>query len=251
MNTYLYILVFENGNFLKIGISSIDFARIYAHNSTYKVDFKNSFIVTAPKERTIKNLEKHLLNLYDNNIPADYNAFDGYTEIRSIEIIDHIKQEILNQNPKLEISLLNLNGVIEQSSKSFIQKSLRKSKENNLAKKYKIKLYRLCKSSYGGFFYFWVNKDNKVCCTNIVVREDNIDDEWFEFNRTLFVSNRDIDGVSQQGTIFFITKDGGTSTNINLKEIKYQYKGKYFSKIQPLINEHLTNPSTVYEPAIW
>lgn len=93
---FLYILDIAKYNCIKIGIAS-SIARVESHIRTYEeIDLENSYIVNAKDDRTIRQLEKQLLNDYFEYkiINKDLEDKDGYSELRERHIIDDALEDI-------------------------------------------------------------------------------------------------------------------------------------------------------------
>ena len=109
LDRYLYILPFDDDEHFKIGIWGWgDLQRVKNHQSTYGIKKDNSLIITATRNRTIEILERHLLNIFDEQTDK-YMWKDGYTEIRHISNLAECISEIYNQNKRLWINIYELN----------------------------------------------------------------------------------------------------------------------------------------------
>lgn len=115
---FLYILKITKYNCIKIGIAS-SVNRIYSHLRTYEeIDLKKSYVVFAKEDRTIRQLEKQILNDY-----YEYKIFneelkkkDGYSELRTDETIKDILQDIKYKANKLKNKEIKLVKGIDLNS---------------------------------------------------------------------------------------------------------------------------------------
>ncbi|EQC1535498.1 hypothetical protein ACY1J9_001329 [Clostridium botulinum] len=93
---FLYVLKIPRYNAIKIGIATSQ-NRIKQHINTYEeIDLKESYIIKAKLNSTIKQLEKQLLEDYcDFQInDKELRNKDGYTELRNICIVNDLIEDI-------------------------------------------------------------------------------------------------------------------------------------------------------------
>ncbi|MCD3297383.1 hypothetical protein G8T67_11270, partial [Clostridium botulinum C/D] len=100
---FLYILNMNKENMIKIGIAT-GVERIKQHLRTYEelIDLDGSFIITAKDDNTIRILEKQLLEDYCEFeiISNKFKGLDGSTELRKIEILDNLLDDIQYKSNK-------------------------------------------------------------------------------------------------------------------------------------------------------
>jgi hypothetical protein len=106
----LYLLPFKDKAFFKFGITknNISYDRIKTLHHKYNFDLDNSFIVSCKKNRLIEILEKEIKATHDFEIPTCYIGIDGATEIRPLDILENILDNInykKNKQPSLEINI--------------------------------------------------------------------------------------------------------------------------------------------------
>lgn len=101
---FLYILNMNKVNMFKIGIAS-NINRIKQHLNTYNgsINLKESYIVNAKNDKTIKDLERQLLNDYTEYKITNnkYEHLDGASELRNISILDNVLEDIQYKANKL------------------------------------------------------------------------------------------------------------------------------------------------------
>lgn len=93
---FLYVLKIPRYKAIKIGIATSQ-NRIKQHINTYEeINLKESYIIKAKLDNTIKQLEKQLLEDYcDFKIEdKELKNKDGYTELRDIGILNNIIEDI-------------------------------------------------------------------------------------------------------------------------------------------------------------
>lgn len=128
---YLYILKFKHKNLLKIGISEKeDYSRIIDNSKTLEdpFDLESSVIVKAKRERTIKVLEKQLLDDTFDFIPDEreqklFVGKDGKTEIRNADCFDDLIEDINYKINKRKDSGLSINIGIKLESVALKKRS--------------------------------------------------------------------------------------------------------------------------------
>ncbi len=87
---YLYILVFSDLPFFKLGISKSSIYRTKVHINKYSFNLHESFIVEAKDSRIIPLLEREILCCFPEEFKVQkfQRNFDGYTEFRSLKYLE-------------------------------------------------------------------------------------------------------------------------------------------------------------------
>lgn len=134
---FLYILKLPKYNCIKIGVAK-SHARIKQHINTYGgIDLDESYIVHAISDDTIRHLEKQLLEDYvDRKIVVDKLMHkDGYTELRSKDILEDIVKDIGDKSIKFENKGITIKKgiyikeeVVSKIDKPKVTKAIEKSK---------------------------------------------------------------------------------------------------------------------------
>ena len=104
MKRFLYILIFKNQSFLKIGKASGKFRRIeqlqHALSNSCEIDLNRSYVITAKRNSDINLLESTLLRITENDkfyLPFLDNV-KGREEFRNIECLSKVLKYIDIQN---------------------------------------------------------------------------------------------------------------------------------------------------------
>ncbi|WP_039230498.1 hypothetical protein [Clostridium haemolyticum] len=135
---FLYILNMDKEKMIKIGIAT-SIERIKQHLRTYNnlIDLEESYIVTAKDDNTIRMLERQFLNDYKefaiDNIK--FSNLDGATELRRIEILKDILEDIQYKSNKLKLKDIKIKKGIIIENKT---QSRSNNKVNNNKKKINI-----------------------------------------------------------------------------------------------------------------
>ncbi|GEM_PF-1331260 len=103
MNSYLYIMPFDDKKLIKIGVSSNTLARLNCHYKTYALNLENAYIIEGKTNRVIKALETELLSIFPPL--GNLNESDGYTEIRKMKYLPEILSIIERKHPNLELKI--------------------------------------------------------------------------------------------------------------------------------------------------
>lgn len=116
---FLYILNIPKFDAIKIGIAS-SYNRIRQHMNTYKgINLKESYIVKAKSDSTIKYLEKQLLEDYYefkiNN--KELKNKDGYTELRDVSILNNIIEDIEYKSERFDDKKIQIEKGIKFKNK--------------------------------------------------------------------------------------------------------------------------------------
>ncbi|MEN9549081.1 MAG: hypothetical protein RIR12_1672 [Bacteroidota bacterium] len=235
LGQYLYLLPFLNSRFFKIGISTLNLNRVYTHHKTYGIDFRKSLIISAPKSRTLKNLERHLLNVFDEHCTQFY-GMDGYREIRKIENFDSVLNEIKSQNKQLGLSITSLSEILEKIPQNIIQKGLESTHLGTASTKYKVRFYRLftINPKLKEYFFFSLDKECQAYLHSIDIANGNLIG-YPSIDKVIDLPKKDV----QPNHIYFGEND--MYGFFNLKDIKYIKNGKDFMKFQPLMTEELNS----------
>ena len=106
MNPHLYILPFNDKQFLKIGISlNNNFNRINKLSNIYDIDTDNIILYSSDNINNIKLLETNIKIIINEKIKPEniYYGKDGYTEIRNVKYLNDIINLINTLKPLLNI----------------------------------------------------------------------------------------------------------------------------------------------------
>ncbi|MCD3252386.1 hypothetical protein [Clostridium botulinum] len=129
---FLYILNMNKENMIKIGIAT-GVERIKQHLRTYEelIDLDGSFIITAKDDNTIRILEKQLLEDYCEFeiISNKFKGLDGSTELRKIEILDNLLDDIQYKSNKFPYKNIQIKKgiVISINKHKHLQKVKRRT----------------------------------------------------------------------------------------------------------------------------
>lgn len=127
---FLYVLSIPRYKAIKIGIAT-NHNRIKQHLNTYKeINLKESYIIKAKLNSTIKQLEKQLLEDYcdfkiDNE---ELKNRDGYTELRNINILNNVIEDIKYKSKRFEDKGIEIAKGIK-TKKSLVKKNNNKLNE--------------------------------------------------------------------------------------------------------------------------
>lgn len=112
MKPHLYILPFNDNQFLKIGISLSDnFNRINNLSKIYDINLNNAILISSDNAENIKLLEKNIKTIINETINPDnrYYGKDGHTEIRKVKYLNDIIELINKFKPILNLQELKYN----------------------------------------------------------------------------------------------------------------------------------------------
>ncbi|WP_039260068.1 hypothetical protein, partial [Clostridium botulinum] len=131
---FLYILNMDKEKMIKIGIAT-GIERIKQHLRTYNglIDLKESYVVTAKEDNTIRMLERQFLNDYKefaiDNIK--FSNLDGATELRKIQILTDILDDIQYKSSKLKLKDIKIKKgiIIESKTQSRFNNRVNKTKK--------------------------------------------------------------------------------------------------------------------------
>lgn len=106
MKPHLYILPFNDKQFIKIGISlNNNFNRINKLSNIYDINTDNIILYSSDNINNIKLLEKNIKSIINETISPDniHYGKDGYTEIRNVKHLNNIINLINTLKPLLNL----------------------------------------------------------------------------------------------------------------------------------------------------
>jgi hypothetical protein len=106
MKPHLYILPFNDKQFLKVGISlTNNFNRINHLASIYDINYDNIILYSSDNINNIKLLEKNIKTIINETISPDniHYGKDGHTEIRNVKHLNDINTIIDTFKPLLNL----------------------------------------------------------------------------------------------------------------------------------------------------
>lgn len=172
---FLYVLKIPRYKAIKIGIATSQ-NRIKQHINTYEeIDLKESYIIKAKLDSTIKQLEKQLLEDYcDFQIEdKELKNKDGYTELRNICVIDDLIEDIEHKSNRFKDKEIEI-------IKGVNIKKQKERKENN--KEYENLISKQNKQNENllNLFIEYI-KSIKINILKINKNNEFIKEMWFKF----------------------------------------------------------------------
>lgn len=188
MNSYLYLIPFNDNAYFKIGISSGGFDRVIHHNRQFGVNLNKAVIVRGAK-RIIKSIESELLMIFPK-CTHNYKG-DGITEIRELKYFGEAIEIIKNKDSRLNL-------VFEKVKKSSIPRGIN-IRNINALENYESFINQIFEniyhSEYITQFFDWQNINEYIWIETDRINVENILSNYKYINANVYVGENGKNGI--------------------------------------------------------